>query len=151
MSVNIAQSFELTVNGLSPNAGVGLVLLANPSLNTANTVYDDYIADTYTLNPSVAGVSPVTSIGTLNVEDIVGTYAMWIQTDQPITLTFVQNLVTSSVLVDSFFYISMNPLGGHPIGNPIRFTNNSTVNPAHITVVIAGDRAVNPGTPNGLY
>lgn len=151
MSINISQNFELTVNGISPNAGAGLTLLANPSLSTANTVYDDYLADTFTLNPSVAAPTPIISIGTLDVGDIVGAYAIWVQTDQPITINFVQNLVTSSILVDNFFYISMNPLGGNPMGKPITFTNASTVNAAHITVVLAGDRAVNPGTPGNLY
>ena len=151
MSVNIAQHFELTVNGVSPSAGAGFTLLANPSLSTANTVYDDYLADTFTLNPSVAGVSPIISIGTLDLGDIVGAFAIWVQTDQPITINFVQNLVTSSVLTDSFFYISMNPLGGNPIDRPITFTNSSTVNPAHITIVVAGNRLPNPGTPGTLY
>jgi len=151
MSINISQSFEVTVNGLSPNAGAGMVLLANPSLNTANTVYDDYVADTFTLNPSVAGPTPISSIGTLDMGDIEGAYALWVQTDQPVTISFAQNLVTSSVLVDSFFYLSMAPLGGNPFKGPITFTNSSTVSPAHLTILMVGDRTPNPGTPGGLY
>jgi hypothetical protein len=151
MSINISQSFEITVNGISPNAGAGMVLLANPSLNTANTIFDDYVADTFTLNPSVATPVPIISTGTLDTGDIAGAYALWVQTDQPITINFVQNLVTSSVLVDSFFYLSMAPLGGNPFKGPITFTNNSTVTAAHLTIVMCGDRTPNPGTPGGLY
>lgn len=151
MSINIAQSFGITVNGISPNAGAGIVLLSSPSLNTANTIFDDYVADTFTLNPSVSTPLPITSVGTLNTGDISGAYALWVQTDQPITINFVQNLVTSSVLVDSFFYLSMTPLGGNPFKGPITFTNNSTVNPAHLTIVLVGNRTPNPGLPGGLY
>lgn len=150
MSINISQAFELTVRGLSPNAGAGMVLLANPSLNTGNTVYDDYVADTFTLNPSVATPVPIPSVGTLDVGDIDRSYVLWLQTDQPITVTFVQNLITSSVLVDSFFYLSMAPLGGNGFLSPITFTNNSTVNTAHLTVTLCGNRTPNPGTP-GMY
>jgi hypothetical protein len=150
MSINISQAFELTVNGLSPNAGAGMVLLASPSLNSSNTVFDDYVADTFTLNPSVSTPIPIPSIGTLDLGDISSGYVLWVQTDQPITINFTQNLVASSVQVDNFFYLSLSPLGGNPFKGPVTFTNNSTVNTAHLAVVLCGNRTPNPGTP-GMY
>lgn len=136
MSVNVSAEASLTIRGISPAAGPGLTLLANPSLVITNVTQGDYFADTFTINP----LTPDTS---LDLGDIVAGTTVWVQTDAPITVTLTQNSIDNSMVVDSF--MSMNT--GF---TAIKFANASATVAAHINVVIVGNRVANPGTP-GIY
>ena len=52
MSVSVSKSASLTINGVTPVAGTGFTLLANPSLSVTNATEGDYFANTFTVNAS---------------------------------------------------------------------------------------------------
>lgn len=131
MSVNVAQSASLTINGLTPVAGAGFTLLASPALSATNVQYGDYFAETFTINPSTpTTVQPIGNIATGSV--------LWVQTDQPITVTLTQTSGSNSYDVDSFLYVNAT-------FTAVSFANAGTA-AAHINLVAVGARAVNPGT-----
>lgn len=136
MSVNLSTDASLTIRGISPAAGPGLVLLANPSLVATNVTQGDYFADTFTVNPS----TPTT---TMDLGDIVAGATVWIQTDQTITVTLTQNSIDNDFVVDSFMLMNT-------AFTAIKIANASAVNTAHINLVVVGSRVTNPGTP-GIY
>ena len=45
MSVTVSQSASLTINGVTPSAGTGFTLLANPSLVSVNITEQDFFAN----------------------------------------------------------------------------------------------------------
>lgn len=136
MSVNVSAEASLTIRGITPAAGTGLTLLANPSLALTNVSEGDYFADTFTVNPS----TPDT---VLDLGDIVSGATIWIQTDQPITLTLTQNAVDNAFVVDSFLMMNTS-------FTAVKLANASASTAANINIVVVGDRVVNPGTP-GIY
>jgi hypothetical protein len=136
MSVNVSSDMSLTIKGISPASGPGLVLLANPSLITSNVTQGDYFADTFTINPS----TPATLLDLLG---IVSSTSLWIQTDAPIAVTLTQNAIDRTFIVDSF--VTMNTAF-----TAIKLANSSATVAAHINVVIVGNRVTNPNTP-GIY
>jgi len=133
MSVNIAQQASFTINGVTPAAGMGFTLLANPSLSTSNITQGDYFAETFTINPSTTATSQ--SLG-----DIATASVLWIQTDQPVTVTLVQTSGSNTFVVDSFLFVNATFTG-------IQFANPNTTTAAHINLVVTGSRVTNPGTP----
>jgi len=136
MSVSISQDLSLTIKGISPAAGPGMVLLANPSLVTSNVTQGDYFADTFTVNPS----TPAT---VLDLLELVACTSIWIQTDQPIEVTLTQNAVDNKIVVDSFMTMNTS-------FTAIKLANTSASATANINVVAVGSRIVNPGTP-GIF
>ena len=136
MSVNVSSEASVTIRGISPAAGPGLVLLANPSLVTTNVSEGDYFADTFVVNP-------LTTATALDLGDIVTGATVWIQTDSPITVTLTQNAVDNDVDLDSFMMMNTS-------FTAIKLANASATVAANINVVVVGDRAVNPGTP-GIF
>ena len=136
MSVNLSASASLTIKGITPVAGAGLTLLANPSFQLTNVTKGDYFADTFTVNP-------LTTTTTLNLEDIVTGAIVWVQTDQSISMTLTQNAVDNTFTVDNFILLQTG-------FTALKFANPSATTAAHISVVVCGDRVVNPGTP-GIY
>lgn len=136
MSVNISSEASLTIKGISPAVGPGLTLLANPSLTITNVTQGDYFADTFTVNPS-------TSDTLLDLGDIIDGATIWVQTDQPVTVTLTQNAVDNAILVSSFMKM-------HTTFTAVKFANASVTAAAHISVVVVGNRVINPGTP-GIF
>ncbi len=136
MSVNVSSEASLTIRGISPASGPGLVLLANPSLVTTNVTEGDYFADTFTVNP-------LTTTTALDLGDIVAGATVWIQTDLPVTVTLTQNAVDNDVVVDSFMMMNTS-------FTALKLANADLTEAAHINVVVVGDRAINPGTP-GIF
>lgn len=133
MSVKVSQSASVTVNGITPVAGAGLTLLASPALSTTNVSYGDYFAEIFTINAS----TPTTA---KSLGDIVTGKVIWVQTDQPITVTLTQNAIDKDFAIDSFMHLNAT-------FTAVKFANASATNAANINIVVAGDRVVNPGTP----
>lgn len=136
MSVKVSQSASVTINGITPVAGAGLTLLASPALATSNVSYGDYFAETFTIN----ALTPTT---TKSLGDIATGKVIWVQTDQPITVTLTQSSVDKDFLVDSFMHMNVT-------FTAVKFANSSATSAANINIVVAGDRIVNPGTP-GIF
>lgn len=135
MPVNVSESSSLTVNGITPVAGPGLTLLASPSLTATNVLYDDYLAQTFTINPE-------TTTTALSMDDIVTGKVLWVQTDAPIDVTLVQT-TDRTVAVDSFLHI-------HGTFTGVKFANSSLDTAAHVSIIIVGARATNSGAP-GIF
>ncbi len=136
MSVSLSTDLSLTIKGISPAAGPGLVLLANPTLVATNVTQGDYFADVFTVNP-------LTTTTALDLGDIADGSTVWIQTDLPITVTLTQNSVDNSILVDSFMMLNTG-------FTELKLANASSTVAAHINVVVTGSRITNPGSP-GIF
>lgn len=136
MSVNVSAEGSITIKGISPAMGPGLTLLANPSYIATNVIAGDYFADTFTVNVS----TPTTS---LSLEDIVTGDFIWVQTDQPISVTLTQNSIDNTFTVDHFMFMQTG-------FTAVKFANSSLTAAAHINIVVAGERVTNPGTP-GIF
>lgn len=137
MSVSVSQSASLTINGVSPVAGSGFTLLANPSLASANAAEQDYFANIFTVNTSTPDTAQ--SMG-----EITEGHVIWLQTSSPITVTLTQaGPVDNAFLVDTFMYLSCT-------FTAIQIANASATTAASINLVVAGDRITNPGTP-GIF
>lgn len=131
--ISYKESATLTVNGITPTMGAGLTLLASPSLASTATA-GDYLAETFIVNPS----TPATA---LNLNKIVTGKTLWMQTDQPLSVTLTQNAVDHVFTVDSFIFMNS-------AFTAIKLANSSSLTPANINIVILGDRAPvdsNPG------
>lgn len=133
MSVKVSQSASVTINGITPVAGSGITLLASPALSSTNVSYGDYFAETFTINAA----TPTTA---KSLGDIATGKVIWVQTDQPITITLTQNFIDKNFLVDSFMHMTAT-------FTAVKFANASATDAANINIVVAGDRVVNPGTP----
>ena len=136
MAVTVSQSASLTINGITPALGPGLTLLASPALAITNAAQDDYFAETFTINVSTPDT--VRTIG-----DIVTGKILWLQTDSPISVTLTQTDGAKEFIVESFLYIITD-------FTQIQLSNDDAITDAHINLVVAGDRVVNPGTP-GIF
>ncbi len=136
MAVTVSQAASLTINGITPAAGTGLVLLANPSLATSNASFNDYFANTFVVNVSTPDT--IQSMG-----NIVTGKVVWLQTDQQITVTLTQSATANAFVVESFMYMNAD-------FTQIEIANASALTAANINLVIAGDRVTNPGTP-GIF
>lgn len=136
MAVSVAQSSSVTITGVTPVAGTGFTLLAAPALSTTGVSYGDYFAETFTINAS----TPTTA---KSLGDIATGELIWIQTDQPITVTLTQSAVDKDFLVDSF--LCMNATF-----TAVKLANASATTAANINLVVVGDRITNPGGP-GIY
>jgi hypothetical protein len=132
--INVSQSASITVNGITPAAGPGLTLLANPQLATANVSMGDYFANTFTINPNTAAT--VLSIGS-----IVTAKMLWVKTDQPIQITLTQNSIDKDFAITDFVMINAT-------FTQLKLANSSTTAPAHVAVVATGDRAIPIPDPN---
>jgi hypothetical protein len=136
MSVSVSTDLSLTIKGISPAAGPGLVLLANPSLVATNVTQGDYFADTFVVNA-------LTTTTALDLGGIVSGATVWIQTDLPITVTLTQNAIDNDIVVDSFLMMNTT-------FTALKLANASATTAANINVVVVGSRVTNPGTP-GIF
>ena len=133
MSVSITQSAGFSISGITPAAGTGFTLLANPAL-AATATYGDYFAETFTINALTPDtVQPMGDIATGSV--------IWIQTDSPITVTLTQaGPVDNAFLVDTFMFLNCT-------FTQIQLANASATTAANINLAVVGARVTNPGTP----
>jgi hypothetical protein len=140
MAVSVSKSASLSITGVTPTVGTGFTLLANPSLSATNVVEQDYFANVFTVNPStVAQPDTDQSMG-----EITEGHVIWIQTDQPVTVTLTQaGPVDNAFLVDSFLYMNCT-------FTALQIANASATTAANINIIVAGDRITNPSTP-GIY
>lgn len=126
VNINVSENATLTINGITPVAGLGLTLLAQPSQSTANVLFDDYFADTFTVNP----LTPATPI---SLEDIATGYVLWLQTDTPVTLLLGQvgGLTKASLSLQSLIYTAK-----------IAGTSGNSISVAYTTGGVAGSEVV---------
>lgn len=137
MSVSVSQAASLTINGVTPVAGPGFTLLANPSLASANATEQDYFANVFTVNVSTPDTAQL-------MGEITEGHVIWIQTSSPITVTLTQaGPIDNSFLVDAFMYMNCT-------FTSIQMANASATATANVNLLVAGDRITNPGTP-GIF
>ena len=129
MSVNVTQSANLTINGITPVAGAGLTLLASPSLLASNVQQGDYFADTFTVNP----MTPAT---TISLEDIVVGKVLWVQTDNPITITLHQTggVTAAALTLQDLTYVA-NILGTAGSSISVAYTTGATAGSEVVTII----------------
>ena len=140
MSVNVTESAALSISGITTTGGVGLTLLATPTLSITGATRGDYFAETFVVNPSTVSVKQ-------EMGYIVTGNTLWIQTDIPVTVTLNQGTLLTPInhtfTVDTFLFMNATFV-------EIYLTNSSATTAANINLVVVGDRTVNAGAP-GIY
>jgi len=137
MAVSVSQSASLSISGVTPTAGTGFTLLANPSLASTNVAAQDYFANVFTVN----ALTPDTA---QSMGEIIEGHVVWIQTTSPITVTLTQaGPVDNAFLVNTFMFMNCT-------FTAIQIANASATENASINLIVAGDRITNPGTP-GIF
>ena len=134
MSVTYSQTVSATISGLTTTAGSGITLLSNPAFSISNNTADDYLSETYTINPS----TPETAV---DLGLIALGQFLWVQTNQPILLTLNQPVSGMATFAVNNFLLLDSTFSSLSIANP-------GSSQASVSIVIAGDRnslTTNPG------
>jgi len=132
--ITYSASSSVTVNGITPSTGPGMVLLANPSFLVSFVTAGDYVANAFT----VGATTPATAV---DLGLITTGKLFYIQTSVPIKVTLTQNAIDNVIDVDNFLMINSS-------FTAVKIANTG-VAAANISLVVVGDRATVSGP--GIY